>query len=109
MPSRDSASAMLAAITRSDIADFVAALIYVYSIVIFAWVIMTLLFSFGVRPPYARWSNAILDFLRDVTEPYLRIFRRFLPMFGPLDLSPLVGLIVLQLVGRLVISLIRGY
>ena len=100
--------AVLAAITRNDFADFVSALVYVYTIAIVAWVVVSVLFSFGVRIPYSRWSNAILDFLRDVTEPYLRIFRRFLPMFGPLDLSPLVGLLVLQLAGRFVVSLIRG-
>ena len=36
-------------------------------------------------------SNAVLDFLRDVSEPYLRIFRRFIPQVGPLDLSPMVA------------------
>jgi YggT family protein len=30
-----------------------------------------------------------------VCEPYLRLFRRILPSMGPLDLSPLVGTIVL--------------
>ena len=99
---------MIAAITRGDVADFVAAVITVYTIVIFAWVIMSLVFSFGVRVPYSRWSNAIFEFLRQLTEPYLRIFRRFLPLVGPLDLSPLVGLLVLQIGGRYIVSLIRG-
>ena len=91
---------------RTQIADFLGTLILVYTICIFAWIVLQLVFSLGVRVPYSRWSNAVLDFLRDVTEPYLRIFRRFLPMVGPLDLSPIVAIIVLQVLGGLVVSLV---
>ena len=65
-------------------------------------------FAFGGRLPYARWSSAVLEFLRDVCEPYLRLFRRFIPPLGPLDLSPIVAIIVLQIVGGIVVRLIRG-
>ena len=66
------------------------------------------MYSVGIRPPYSRWWNAIVDFLRHVVEPYLRVFRRVLPMFGPLDLSPMVAMIVLIVVRRIVVSLIEG-
>jgi len=95
-------------VTRLDIADYVGAVFWVYSLCIVAWVVLSMLFSFGVRMPYSRGANAVLDFLRDVSEPFLRIFRRFIPMIGPLDLSPIVALIVLQLVRGLVVSLIAG-
>ncbi len=58
--------------------------------------------------PYARWSDAILSFLRDVCEPYLRIFRRFIPLIGPLDVSPIVAIFVLQIVGNIIVNAIRG-
>ena len=61
-----------------------------------------------MRVPYSRWSDAVLGFLRDVCEPYLRIFRRFIPMIGPLDISPIVGLLVLQIVGNIVVSAVHG-
>jgi uncharacterized protein YggT (Ycf19 family) len=97
-----------AAIDREDIARYVSALITVYTLIIFVYIITSLIFSFGGRVPYNRWSDAILGFLRDVCEPYLRIFRRFIPMIGPLDISPIVAIIVLQLVGGIVVNLIRG-
>jgi uncharacterized protein YggT (Ycf19 family) len=75
---------------------------------IFAYVLLSLIFSFGVRVPYSRWSDAVLGFLRDVCEPYLRIFRRFIPMIGPLDISPIVALLVLQIVGNFVVSAVHG-
>jgi YggT family protein len=89
---------------RREIADFLSSLIGVYTIIIIAWVVVSLVFSLGVRVPYSRWTNAALDFLRDVTEPYLRIFRRFVPRIGPFDLSPMVAIIVLQIVGSIVVS-----
>ena len=91
---------------RTEIADFLGALINVYTICIVAWVVASLIFSLGVRMPYTRWSNAILDFLRDVSEPYLRIFRRFVPRLGPIDLTPMVAIIVLRVVGGIVVSAI---
>jgi uncharacterized protein YggT (Ycf19 family) len=103
-----SAPALPLAISRIDVADYVSALFLVYTILIFIYVVTSLIFAFGVRMPYARWSSTLLEFLRDVCEPYLRIWRRILPMFGPLDLSPIVGVLVLQLVGSLISNAIAG-
>jgi uncharacterized protein YggT (Ycf19 family) len=91
---------------RRQIADFLAALITVYTIIIFAWIVVSFVFAFGVRVPYSRVVNAVLDFLRDVSEPYLRIFRRLPLRIGPLDLSPIVAILVLRIVGGILIGLI---
>jgi YggT family protein len=93
---------------RQQIADFLAALITVYTLIIFAWIIISWVLSFGVRIPYSRPVNAVLDFLRDVTNPFLRIFRRLGLQFGPIDFSPIVAILVLQFGGRLIVGLIRG-
>ncbi len=91
---------------RQQIADFVSALVTVYWIILIAWVIASLVFAFGARVPYSRPLNAVLDFLRDVSKPYLRLFR-FLPLrIGPLDLTPLVAILALRIVGDIVVSLI---
>ena len=91
---------------REQVAEFLTALILVYTICIVAWIVASLVFSLGVRVPYSRWSSAVLDFLRDVSEPYLRIFRKLGLRIGPLDLSPIVAILVLQIVGGIVVSLI---
>ena len=93
---------------REDLADYVYAVFVVYTLLIIAYILSSLFFAFGGRLPYARWSSAILGFLRDVCEPYLSIFRRFIPPLGPLDLSPVIAIFLLQLVGRLVANLIAG-
>ena len=99
---------MIVATARESIASFVEALLLVYTIIIIAYIFSSMYFNVGGRLPYSRWSRSVLDFLRDVSEPYLSIFRRFIPPFGPLDLSPMVATIVLWLVGSIVVSLIQG-
>jgi YggT family protein len=98
---------VFAASVRSEIADFLSALLTVYVIVIIAWIVFSFVFAMGVRMPYTRWFNAVLDFLRDLANPWLNLFRRLPLQIGPLDLSPIVAIIVLQLVGGLVIEIIR--
>ena len=93
--------------TRDDIADFVAAAFSIYALVIVAWIVMQLLFSLGVRVPFSRPANAVLDFLRDCSEPFLRIFRRLGLSFGPFDFSPIVALIVLQVAAAIIVGAIR--
>jgi YggT family protein len=89
---------------RQDIANFLSALFWVYTLCIFGYIVTSLIFSFGLRVPYSRPINAVLDFLRDVSEPFLRIFRRLGLRIGPLDLSPIVAIFVLGIVGRLVVG-----
>ncbi len=101
-------AAIVLATARSEIARYVDALFTVYLICIFAYVVISIMYSAGIRPPYSRWWNGLVEFLRQVVEPYLRIFRRFLPMMGPLDLSPMVATIVLIVVWRVVVALIAG-
>ena len=93
---------------RDDIAGYVIAIVRVYTLLIIAYILSSMFFAFGGRVPYARWTSAVLGFLRDVCEPYLSIFRRFIPPLGPLDLSPVVGIIVLNFVGALIVRLIHG-
>ena len=100
---------LVLATAREQVADFLSALLWVYVILIFAYIVTTLIFSFGGKIPYSRWSSAVLGFLRDVVEPFLSIFRRFIPPIGPIDISPIVAILVLQIVGfSLVIPAIRG-
>jgi YggT family protein len=101
-------AAFVTATVRDDIAGYVRAIITVYTLLIIAYILSSMFFAFGGRVPYARWSSAILGFLRDVCEPYLGFFRRFIPPLGPIDLSPIVAIFVLQIVGGIIARLIQG-
>ncbi len=99
--------ALVVATVRGEIADFVLALVWVYTLVIFAYILTSLVFAAGLRIPYSRVTDAVLSFLRDVCEPYLRLFRRILPSMGGLDFSPIIAIILLQIAGSLISGAIR--
>jgi len=79
-----------------SVVSFLQVFIYVYSILILAYIITS-----WVRLPYSVWLNRIQRFLYDVCDPYLRIWRRILPTFGPLDLSPVVGVAFLYIISNI--------
>ena len=101
-------SLVLAAAARQEIADFVGALFFVYTLIIVAWIVVSLVLSLGLTPPYNRAVRGTMDFLHDTAEPLLRIFRRIGLRIGPLDLSPIIALLALRIVGSLIVSLIAG-
>jgi YggT family protein len=96
------------AVTRGDVADYVEILALVYLVFIFIRIIM----SWIPRIPYNRFLAAVLSFVSDVTDPYLNLFRRFLPPVrlgpGALDLSPIVATFVLIILSSIVANIIRG-
>lgn len=96
------------AVTRYDIADYVSALFLVYIILIF----LNILSSWIPRMPYNRALRASLDFIKETTDPYLNVFRRFLPPIGgggfALDLSPILGVFLLFILRAVVVGLIEG-
>ena len=90
--------------TSSSINRFIDDFIWVYVLLILAYIITS-----WVRLPYSPWLRRIQDFLRDVCEPYLRLFRRLLPSFGPLDLSPVIAIFFLFLLMRVVDALFARF
>ncbi|HEY8865960.1 MAG TPA: YggT family protein [Solirubrobacteraceae bacterium] len=95
------------AITRVDVAQYVYTLAVVYVVLIFIRILLS-----WFRLPYNRWLNVFLEFVTEVTDPYLNLFRRFLPLVrigpGAVDLSPMIATIVLLIVASLVAGLIHG-
>jgi YggT family protein len=101
-------TALPLAIGRADVADYVETLMYVYLVLILIKIIVSWFRSI----PYHPVLSAFLTFVDDVTNPYLNLFRRFVPMVrlgpGAIDLSPIVATFVLLIFGGIVVGLIRG-
>lgn len=95
-------------IDRFDVAEYVDAVFLVYLILI----LVRVLLSWIPRVPYNPALRAVLDFLHQVTNPYLNLFRRILPPLGgrgmAIDLSPILAIIVLGIVQALVVNAIKG-
>jgi len=85
----------------SQVELFLDVFVTVYVITIIAYVITS-----WIRLPYS--LQPVQRFLYDVCEPYLRLWRRLLPMpFSGIDLSPIVAIVVLGVVERIVIGLLE--
>jgi YggT family protein len=98
----------IAAIGRADVANYVQTLITVYVVLIFIRILM----SYFRSIPYYRWLDVFLRFVTEVTDPWLNLFRRFIPpvRMGPaaLDLTPMIAVFALYIIGFFVVRLIRG-
>ena len=96
------------ALTRNDAAGYLDTLLLVYFVLIFIRIIL----SWIPRIPYNVALNAVVKFVTDVTDPYLNVFRRFLPPLrvgpGALDLSPMIAIFLLFVVGSIVVNLVHG-
>jgi uncharacterized protein YggT (Ycf19 family) len=99
-----SARFLLLADAISSVETFINVFIGLYWLVIFVYILASWL-----RLPYSPTLNRIQRFLYDVCEPYLRVFRRFLPSTGAIDLSPMLALITLVVIDRLLIWLLDHF
>ena len=97
-----SSGLLLDAITSAQ--QFVSVFVTVYTVVILVYILMS-----WVRLPYSPWLNRIQRFLYDVVDPYLRLFRRFVPPVGPLDLSPWVAVLVLVVLQQVIHSILDQF
>jgi YggT family protein len=85
----------------ASLTGFLNALYYVYVLMIFAWVILQML----PVPRYNPVVRRVTEFLDQTVLPYVRLFRRFIPMAGPLDLSPMVALLALFALRRIIAAM----
>ncbi|MGX7085097.1 YggT family protein [Gemella bergeri] len=51
-------------------------------------------------------NNVIVEFLEKFCEPFLKIFRKLIPPFGILDISPIIAFIALDVLRRLLLGFI---
>jgi YggT family protein len=86
----------------SRIESFVDVFIGVYILLILAYIVLS-----WIRLPYSVWLSRIQRFLYDVCDPYLRLFRRLVPPFGPLDLSPMLAVIVLIVIQQVLHAILN--
>lgn len=104
--------ALILALDRNDVAQYVDSLFLIYIILIFARIVLSWVVTFRGSLPYNPVLRAVTGFIEQVVDPYLNLFRRFLPPIGggrmALDLSPIIGVIALLLAQGIVVGLING-
>src|SRR5215510_6396796 len=91
----------LVADAASSLQSFVTVFVSIYILFIFAYVLLT-----WIQLPYSTVAATLQRFLDEVVSPYLRLFRGRIPTLRPLDISPIVAIIVLLVAARVVNALI---
>ncbi len=92
----------LLADAATSLQRFVDVFVGVYILLVFAFILLS-----WIKTPYSPFVERVRRFLYDICDPYLRLFRRFVPALGPLDLSPIVAIFALIFVQRIVNALIE--
>jgi YggT family protein len=82
-------------------------LIWLYMIVLIVGAVLSWLVAFNVVNTRNRAVFMIGDFCYRVTEPALRPIRRFLPNLGGIDISPIILILLLQLIREYLPLLMR--
>ena len=77
--------------------------------IIIIQVILSWLFAFNVLNPSSGGVRAFTMALERVTAPVYRPIRRMLPDFGGIDFSPLVVLILIQVLKKLLDGVVTQY
>jgi YggT family protein len=79
---------------------FINVFVSVYLLAVFLYILASWL-----RLPYS--LNPVQRFLSDICEPYLRLWRRILPMsFGPIDFSPMIAIFALVAISQILIAVL---
>ena len=95
------ASFGLLADVGASLQNFVTIFVSIYILFIFAYVLLS-----WIQLPYSSVAATLQRFLDEVVSPYIGLFRGRIPTLGPLDLSPIVAVVVLLVAAKVVNALI---
>ncbi len=79
-------------------------IISLYKFVLIIYIIMTWLINFNVFNTSNKFVYSLMEVLYKISEPSLRIVRRYIPNIGNIDLSPIIVFILLEFFQRLIIE-----
>ena len=90
--------------TVDTLQTFVDTFSRIYILLIIVWIVLGYF-----RLPFNVWVYRIRRFLDETVQPYVRVFRRILPSFGPLDLSPTIGILALLVGDQVILNILDGF
>ena len=79
-------------------------IIDLYKIVLIIYIIITWLISFNIINTSNRFVYSLMEILYRLSDPSLRLVRRYIPNFGNIDISPIVVLLLLWFLQSLLIE-----
>ena len=79
-------------------------IIGLYKLVLVIYIIVTWLIAFNIINTSNRFVYSVMEILYRLSEPSLRIVKRFVPTLGNIDISPIIVFILLWFIQNLLIE-----
>ena len=79
-------------------------IITLYKFVLIIYIIATWLINFNVINTSNRFVYSVMEILYKLSEPSLRIVRKYIPNFGSIDISPIIVYLALEFLQRLILE-----
>ena len=79
-------------------------IINLYKLVLLIYIIATWLISFNIINTSNRFIYSAMEILYRLSEPSLRLVRKYVPTFGNIDISPIIVFLLLWFIQSLLIE-----
>ena len=79
-------------------------IINLYKLVLLIYIIATWLISFNIINTSNRFIYSAMEILYRLSEPSLRLVRKYVPTFGNIDISPIIVYLLLWFIQSLLIE-----
>ena len=79
-------------------------IITLYKFVLIIYIITTWLINFNVINTSNRFVYSVMEILYKLSEPSLRIVRKYIPTIGSIDISPIIVYLALEFSQRLILE-----
>lgn len=83
--------------------ELIFTLIDLYKLVLIVWIILSWLISFNIVNRYQPFVSKLYQFLEQITEPTLKYLRKYVPLVGSIDITPIILFILLNFIKSFVI------
>ena len=79
-------------------------IISLYKFILIVYIIATWLINFRIINTSNRFVYSVMETLYKLSEPSLKIVRKYIPTFGSIDISPIIVFVLLEFFQRLLIE-----
>ena len=79
-------------------------IINLYKFILLVYIIATWLINFNLVNTSNRFIYSVMEILYKLCEPSLRLVRRYVPLFGNIDISPIIVYLLLWFFQNLLIE-----
>ena len=74
-----------------------------YKFILIVWIVLSWLISFNIVNRFQPFVSKLYNFLEQLTDPVLKYLRKYIPIIGSIDVTPIIVFIALNFLKNLII------